>query len=76
MFTFATCDPKRAFLFIKKFHNVEEDDISDLLKLIKSDIARVLDPNFHSPCQIILGKKGRDEDIEKIKLACEPLRKV
>jgi hypothetical protein len=73
MFQFATCDTKRAYEFIKRFHDVTEAEIADLLELIRQDKARVLDPDFHSPCQVVLGKNGADSDIPTILAACAPL---
>ena len=66
---FATCEPKRALGFIQRFYDVTAEDIPTLMDLIKQDKLRVLDPDFHSPCQIIMGKKGSDGDAGELKKA-------
>ena len=58
MFTFATCEVPRAIDFIKKMYpdkEVSAEKMPKLMELIKQDVLRVQDPDFHRPCQIISG---------------------
>ncbi|WP_028982867.1 hypothetical protein [Sporolactobacillus terrae] len=59
---FATCEVNRGLEFINKMYPSHEDlakeDVPLLCDLLKEDVLRVQDPDFHQPCQIILGDKG------------------
>jgi len=70
---FATCNLNMAIGFIDKMYpdraDITASDIQLLSKLIKEDVLRVQDPDFHRPCQIV-GDNKYDEathskDIEK-----------
>ena len=67
---FATCEPKRALQFLQRFYVVEAADIPELIELISQDKARVQDPDFHSPCEVVQGKKFTDGDLPLIQKAC------
>jgi hypothetical protein len=57
-FSFATCEVPRAVQFIQKMYPSKEvtaEKMPLLLDLIRQDILRVQDPDFHRPCQIIAG---------------------
>jgi len=61
---FATCAPNSALAFIRQMYpnqKVEWEMMPLLEELIKQDILRVQDPNFHQPCQIVTGKNYRKE---------------
>lgn len=64
-FCFATCIPQTALIFINKMYPKHEDltkeDIPLLYDLIKQDILRVQDPDYHQPCQIIAGREYKKE---------------
>lgn len=75
---FATCEVNRGIEFINKMYPSKEDltkeDIPLLCNLLSKDILRVQDPNFHQPCQVILGNKGDTErDMIEINKAIEQL---
>jgi hypothetical protein len=61
---FATCAPNSALAFIRQMYpnqKVEWEMMPLLEELIKQDILRVQDPNFHQPCQIVPGNNYRKE---------------
>jgi hypothetical protein len=70
---FATCCPRTALEHIQRYYDVVEEDIPELLELIRQDKARVTDPDFHTQCMVVVGQKGTEEDIPIIREACSPL---
>lgn len=69
---FATCDWNRAKEFIGKMYpnkTLDESKIEELISLIKKDILRVEDPDFHKPCRITQGKKYEEKYDKEIKTA-------
>ena len=74
-FVFATCNPERALYFINKMYPEQRDlvkeDISLLYDLIKKDVLRVQDPNFHQPCSIIAGENYKEDYDNKISEAID-----
>ena len=61
---FATCELNSALAFIRQMYpnqKVAWEMMPLLEELIKQDILRVQDPNFHQPCQIVPGNNYRKE---------------
>lgn len=77
---FATCVPETALEFINKMYpnneDLTKDEIPELIDLIKRDILRVQDPNFHQPCQIVAGKKYQSSDDEEIGIAIDKFKEL
>jgi len=77
---FATCVPKTALEFINQMHpnneDLTKDEIPELIDLIRRDILRVQDPNFHNPCQIVAGKKYQSSDDDEIGIAINKLKEL
>jgi hypothetical protein len=68
---FATCEVNTGLMFINKMYpsceDLTKEDIPLLCNLLKDDILRVENPDFHQPCQIILGNSGQlDRDKKNI----------
>jgi hypothetical protein len=66
---FATCEVNTGLMFINKMYpscdDLTKEDIPLLCDLLKDDILRVENPDFHQPCQIILGNNGNIERDQK-----------
>lgn len=74
-FIFATCEPVRALQFINRMYPDRKDltakDIPLLYALIKRDVLRVQDPDFHQPCQIVVGNNYTQNHKTEISMAID-----
>jgi len=71
-FYFATCNTSSAFRFLQQMYPkkaLRSESFPKLMDLIKRDIVRVEDPNFHQPCQIIGGDNYKEEYKQEIDAA-------
>ena len=76
-FAFATCDVRRAMEFIKYFYpSIDKENIPKLTELIRGDVLRVMDPQFHDPCQIIRGNAYDSKHDSEIIAAIQELKKA
>jgi len=76
-FAFATCDVRMAMRFIKHFYpSIDKERIPKLTELIRTDVLRVMDPQWHDPCQIIHGDAYDSKHDSEISAAIQELKKA
>ena len=71
---FATCEPTRAFQFLKtKWSGITEEEASVLLDWIRRDVIRITDPGFHT-LEVVPGRNWDESLREQILAECRRLQ--
>lgn len=76
-FQFATCDPSMALRFLRQIYpgkEVSETTIPKLMNLVKQDVLRIQDPDFHKPAQVVAGNSYVDSMRSEVNEAIEEFK--